>query len=143
MKVCILTAGIGSRMGDISHSLNKAILPTNEGAIISEIISSFDKDTKFVIALGYKSRQVKDYINIAHKDLLKNIDFKIVDNFDKKFSGPGYSLYKCRKFLNEPFFVISCDTIIPKKINLSSSIQKKIYYLVIRLLMIYLKNIVI
>ena len=56
MKVCILTAGIGSRMGDISQSLNKSILPTNKGAIISEIFSSFKKDTKFVIAVGYKKK---------------------------------------------------------------------------------------
>lgn len=125
MKVCILTAGVGSRMGEISNSLNKAILPTNEGAIISEIIKSFDKDTKFIIAVGYKSRQVKDYISIAHKDLSKNISFKLVDNFDKKFSGPGYSLFKCKNFLNEPFFVISCDTIIPNKIKLSNNLQKK------------------
>ena len=74
MKVCILTAGIGSRMGDISQSLNKSILPTKDGAIISEIINYFGKKTKFVIAVGYKKNQVKDYLKIAHPSInAKNI----------------------------------------------------------------------
>ena len=30
-------------MGDISQSLNKSVLPTNNGAIISEIINYFGK----------------------------------------------------------------------------------------------------
>ena len=115
MKVCILTAGMGSRMGNISQALNKSILPTNGGAIISEIISSFKKNTKFVIPVGYKRQQVKDYISIAHSNILQNISYVEVDNYNKKFSGPGYSLFKCKKYLKEPFYVISCDTILPKK----------------------------
>jgi NDP-sugar pyrophosphorylase family protein len=119
MKVCILTAGIGSRMGEISDYLNKAILPTNQGSIISEIFNTFNSNTKFIIALGYKKKLVKDYIKLAHPNILKNITFIEVDNFDGKFSGPGYSLYKCKKKLNSPFFIISCDTLIKtsSKIN--------------------------
>ena len=83
-------------MGDISQSLNKSILPTNDGAIISEIINYFGKKTKFVIAVGYKKDQVKDYLKIAHQNIKKNITFVNIDNFDQNFSGPGYSLYKCK-----------------------------------------------
>ena len=128
MKVCILTAGIGSRMGDISQSLNKSILPTNKGAIISEIFSYFDKNTKFVIAVGYKKRQVKDYISLAHPNIKKNISYVDVDNYDKKFSGPGYSLFKCKKLLNEPFYVTSCDTLLPKNFKLSKKLNQNILF---------------
>ena len=122
MKVCILTAGIGSRMGDISQSLNKSILPTNKGAIISEIFSSFKKDTKFVVAVGYKKKQVKDYIALAHPDMKKNISYVDVDNYNKKYSGPGYSLFKCKKKLMEPFYAISCDTLLPN--NFKANIKQ-------------------
>ena len=125
MKVCILTAGIGSRMGDISQSLNKSILPTNKGAIISEIFSYFKKGTKFVIAVGYKKKQVKDYISLAHPDIKKYISYITVDNYDKEFSGPGYSLFKCKKFLNEAFYVTSCDTLLPKNLVKIFYLEKK------------------
>lgn len=128
MKVCILTAGIGSRMGDISQSLNKSILPTNNGAIISEIINYFGKKTKFVIAIGYKKNQVKDYLKIAHPSIKKNITFVNVDNFNKNFSGPGYSLYKCKKHLNEPFYAISCDTLMPRNFKLIHNLNKNILF---------------
>lgn len=115
-------------MGDISQSLNKSILPTNDGAIISEIINYFEKKTKFVIAVGYKKNQVKDYMKIAHSKIKKNITFVNVDNFDKKFSGPGYSLFKCRKYLNEPFYAISCDTLMPKNFKLTHDKKKNILF---------------
>ena len=128
MKVCILTAGIGSRMGDISQSLNKSILPTNKGAIISEIFSSFKKDTKFVIAVGYKKKQVKDYITLAHPDLIKNIAYVEVDNYNMKFSGPGYSLFKCKKHLMEPFYAISCDTLLPNNFKFNTKLNQNILF---------------
>ena len=128
MKVCILTAGIGSRMGDISQSLNKSILPTNKGAIISEIFSYFKKGTKFVIAVGYKKKQVKDYISLAHPDIKKYISYITVDNYDKEFSGPGYSLFKCKKFLNEAFYVTSCDTLLPKNFQLNKKLSQNILF---------------
>ena len=111
-------------MGKISHTLNKSILPTKKGSIISEIISSFGKKTKFIIAVGYKKQQVKDYISIAHSNIIQNISYVEVDNYNKKFSGPGYSLFKCKKFLQEPFYVISCDTILKKK-NIFEKYHKK------------------
>ena len=37
-KVCILAAGVGSRMGELSQYVNKAILPINYKAVISHII---------------------------------------------------------------------------------------------------------
>ena len=43
-KVCILAAGVGSRMGPLTHNINKAILPINFKAVISLIIEKIDKD---------------------------------------------------------------------------------------------------
>ena len=115
-------------MGDISQSLNKSILPTNKGAIISEIFSAFKIDTKFVIAVGYKKKQVRDYITLAHPDIKKNISYVEVDNYNKKYSGPGYSLFKCKKYLMEPFFVISCDTLLPNEFKLNTKLNQNILF---------------
>lgn len=109
MKVCILTAGKGARMGPIDKNINKALLPIQNKAIISHIIESFSPDDEFVIGLGYFGQQVRDYLNVAYPDRL--FHFVNIDNFDGPGSGPGYSLLCCEKYLQEPFFFIPCDCI--------------------------------
>ena len=39
--VCILTAGVGSRMGKLSDELNKALFVFKDKAIISHIINHY------------------------------------------------------------------------------------------------------
>ena len=53
MKICILAAGKGTRMGEYGTKINKSLLPVRNKAIISHIIDSFDESDEFVIALGY------------------------------------------------------------------------------------------
>ena len=108
--VCILTAGMGSRMGKYSDIVNKSLLPLKNKAIISHIIEFFGVNSNFVIAVGFKSQQVKDYLKIAHPKT--KFTFVKIADFNSINSGPGKSLYACKKFLNRSFFFISCDTII-------------------------------
>lgn len=107
--VCILTAGKGTRMGPLSDVANKSLLPIGPKAAISHIIDGFPEGTPFVIALGYKGEQVRQYLHVAHPEL--DIQFVEVDNFDGVGSGPGYSLSRCMPHLNQPFYFISCDTL--------------------------------
>lgn len=113
MKVCITTAGKGSRMG--AHSaLNKALLPVAGKAAISHIIRQFNEvrhfpDTEFVIALGYQGQQVRDYLELAHPD--ENFTFVEVTHLEGNGSGPGRSLWECRDHLQEPFIYVACDTL--------------------------------
>ena len=107
--VCILTAGIGSRMGPYSSTVNKAILPINFKGLISHIIEKFDKDNRFIIALGHKSKQVKSYIDIAHPHI--NVNYVYVKNYDGHNSGPGHSLYCCKESLKKEFYFVACDTL--------------------------------
>jgi NDP-sugar pyrophosphorylase family protein len=109
LTVCMLTAGKGSRMGEIGRSLNKALLPINGKATISHIINKFPPNTEFVIGLGYLGHQVQQYLHIAHTD--RTFKFVKVDNFEGPGSGPGYSLLCCRKLLQKPFYFVSCDTL--------------------------------
>lgn len=107
--VCILTAGKGSRMGPLADTINKALLPLKGKAIISHIIDSFPADAAFVIATGHHSRQVRDYLAIAHPHLAVN--FVDVDRYEGLGTGPGYSLLCCYHHLQRPFYFVSCDTL--------------------------------
>jgi len=54
-KVFIPTAGIGSRLGDLTNSINKSLVSLDNKPIISHIIDLYPRDAEFVIALGYKT----------------------------------------------------------------------------------------
>ena len=115
MKICILAAGKGTRMGPICKNINKSLLPINNKAIISHIIEKFSKTDSFVIGLGYRAEQVKSYLKAAHSD--KKFEFVKIKNFDGKGSGPGLSLLSCRSHLNEPFIFLPCDCIFSDKLE--------------------------
>ena len=115
MKICILAAGKGTRMGSVCKNINKSLLPLNNKAIISHIIEKFSNADSFVIGLGYKADQVKSYLKAAHPD--KKFEFVKIKNFDGKGSGPGLSLLSCRKYLNEQFIFLPCDCIFSDKLE--------------------------
>ena len=96
-------------MEPFTNILNKSLIPVGDVAAISRIIDSFDSESEFVVPIGYKGSEVKDYIKVAHPDL--KISYVEVDNFIGQGSGPGYSLLKCKELLQCPFVVISCDTL--------------------------------
>lgn len=109
-KVCILTAGVGSRMGHFSESINKGILPIKNKAVISYIIEKFPVDTEIVIAVGHKKDTVIDYLKLAYPDRVFN--FVEVDKYTGPGTGPGYSLLACKKYLDSPFIFSTADTIV-------------------------------
>ena len=109
-KVCILTAGVGSRMLPLTTKINKAILPLGEKAVISHIIDKFSRNAEFVIATGYLSDTVETYLKFAYPE--HNFTFVQIDKYLGDRCGPGYSLLQCERFLQEPFYFVSCDTVI-------------------------------
>lgn len=110
MKISILAAGKGTRMGPVDNNLNKALLPIKNKAVISHIIDFFPEDSEFVIAVGHKKQQVIDYLSTAHSE--KKITFVDVDNIDGPGSGPAYSLLCCKDELQEPFINLPCDALL-------------------------------
>jgi choline kinase len=114
-KFCILSAGRGTRNSDIV-GLHKALLPLENKPVISHIIDGLDENVEIVIAVGYKTDQVRSYVNLIHSD--RNITFVEVDNFDGVGSGPGYSLLCCRDELQESFVFTSVDTLVDNSIDL-------------------------
>ena len=83
--VCILTAGLGTRIKKYSTYINKSLLPLKNKAAISHIIEKFPPNTSFVIAVGHLHHQVKDYLNLAYPK--KKINFIKIDKYFGKNSG--------------------------------------------------------
>lgn len=108
-KLCILAAGKGTRNTSVD-GLHKALLPLENKAVISHIINSVPSTIEIVIAVGYKSEQVKSYVkNVFPR---RDITFVDIENFDGPGSGPGLSLLKCKEHLQTPFIFTSADTIV-------------------------------
>ena len=99
-KVFIPTAGIGARLGIITKNLNKSLVEINNKPIISHIIEKFDVSQEFVIAVGHKSKLVKDYLKIAHP--LIKFQFVNIKKYWKRIWS-WLDINQIKKFLQCPF----------------------------------------
>jgi len=109
-RVCIPTAGTGSRLGDLTKYVNKSLVTVSERPVISHVIDQFPIDAEFIIALGYKGELVREYLEIAYPG--RKFIFVDVEPFEGPGSGLGYTILCCREHLQQPFIFCSNDTII-------------------------------
>ena len=114
-KVCIPTAGTGSRLGELTRYINKSLVGIANRPTICHLIEQFPEDVKFVIALGHKGNLVKEFLGLAYPD--RHFDYANVDLYEGEGSGLGLSLLACKQFLQEPFVFISCDTLVEESIE--------------------------
>ena len=61
--VFIPCAGTGSRLGRLTKNRNKSLIDIGGMPIISHILDKFSIETNFVIALGFESDTLRQYIN--------------------------------------------------------------------------------
>lgn len=115
LKVFIPTAGTGSRLNHLTSNLNKCLIEIGHKPAISYIIENFPENTEFVIALGFDSQKVKDFLKLTYPK--KKFYFSYVDNFSGLKSSLGYTMKCSRKYLQSPFFFCACDSIFSNKIN--------------------------
>lgn len=113
-KVLILTSGIGSRLGELTKNLNKALVPVAGKPTISYVIESYPKEVEFVVTLGYLGDQVREALTKLHPD--RKITFVNVDKFDGPGSSQNYSTLAAKSHLQCPFIFHCCDTIITEPI---------------------------
>ena len=119
MKIFIPTAGIGQRLKNLTTNLNKSLVTIGSKPAISHIIDMFPNHSEFVIAIGFQGEQVKDYLKLAYPK--KKIKFVKIKKFKGFGSGLTRTLLESKKYLQEPFYFISCDTIIKGKIPTSNN----------------------
>jgi choline kinase len=113
-RVCIPTAGTGSRLGDLTKFLNKSLVSISNRPCLSHLIEQFPPDTEFVIALGHKGRLVREFVELAYPE--RQFFFAEVDPFEGPGSGLGLSMLACKQYLQQPFVFLSCDTLVKETI---------------------------
>lgn len=109
-KILITTSGLGSRLGERTNYTNKCLMRVDSRPVISHIIESYPKKSKFVITLGHFGKFVRDFLLLAYPD--KNFTFVEVDNYSRIGSSLGYSILKAKKELQCPFIFHASDSII-------------------------------
>lgn len=113
-KVLIPSAGIGSRLGNFTKSINKALITVGDKPSISHIIEKFPEDVEIVIAVGYKKELLYEFFQLSYPN--RNIILIDVDNYDGEGSGLGYSILQCKTELQCPFIFCSNDTIVEESV---------------------------
>ena len=65
MKVVIFCGGLGTRIRDVAIEVPKPLVPIGERPIVYHVMRyySFFGHTEFILCLGYKSENIKDYFN--------------------------------------------------------------------------------
>jgi len=112
--VLILAAGLGARLKGLTKNVNKGMIPVANKAIISRIIDKFPKEYDFIVALGYKGEELKQYCSLAYPD--RNFTFVNIADYDSESSGPGTSALQCKEHLQRPFYFTVVDCLIEDKI---------------------------
>jgi mannose-6-phosphate isomerase-like protein (cupin superfamily)/thiamine kinase-like enzyme len=108
--LCILAAGIGSRLESYSEHINKGLLPLNNKSIITNLIEKIPDSYEIVIILGYKGEMVEEYCLAAHPD--RDFKFISVDKYEGNGTGPGYSIRQAKEVLQRPFIWVTSDTVV-------------------------------
>lgn len=113
-RVCIPTAGTGSRLGELTKLINKSLVGIANRPTLSHLIEQFPADAEFVIALGHKGHLVREFVELAYPD--RRFFFAEVQPFEGPGSGLGLSLLACKAHLQQPFVFVSCDTLVTEDI---------------------------
>jgi len=108
-KILVTCSGLGSRLGEITNYTNKSLVRIGKKPVLTHIIESYPKGSKFVITLGHYGDHVRQYVKLAHADI--DVTFVNVDKFEGKGSSLAYSLLQARSHLNCAFIFHACDTI--------------------------------
>jgi len=114
-RVFIPTAGVGSRLGNLTKYINKSLVSIAHRPTISHLIEQFPGDCEFVIALGYKGNLVREFLELAYPK--RKFYFESVTPYEGIGSGLGLSLLSCKEYLQEPFVFVSCDTLVKGRIS--------------------------
>ena len=104
MKVVILAGGFGTRISEYTKTIPKPMIPINNIPILIHLINHYRKYNfnEFYIAVGYKSKVIKDYFK---NKKFKNCEIKIVDTGLKTMTGGR--LKRLSKYLGKETFLMT------------------------------------
>jgi len=124
--VLITTSGIGERLGNLTKYTNKSLVRVGDKYGICFIIEAYDKNTEFIITLGYFGHYVKDFLLLAYPKT--SFTFVDIDLYVGKGSSLGYSMIKAISYLQKPFIFHCCDSIVTTKITIPEISSKNMLF---------------
>ena len=136
MKVIILAGGFGTRISEYTSLIPKPMIPINGKPIIEHIMEIYSKFgyKDFYLALGYKSKVIKEYFynyEILNSDFKINLNNKKIIPFNKSNKDwninlidtgintmTGGRLKRLKKYIgNETFLLTYGDAVTDLNIN--------------------------
>ena len=104
MKVVILAGGFGTRISEYTKTIPKPMIPINKVPILIHLINHFKRHdlNEFYIAVGYKSKIIKDYFK---KKKIKNCKINIIDTGLNTMTGGR--LKRLSKYLKKETFLMT------------------------------------
>lgn len=113
-KVLITTSGTGSRLGELTKHINKALVRIGSKPAISHIVEGYPAETRFVVTIGYFGSQVRDFLSLAYPE--RHFEYVEVSNYDGPGSSLGRSMLDAKGLLQSPFIFHACDTLVSQPI---------------------------
>ena len=117
MQAVILAAGMGKRLGDLTKNNTKCMVEVNGTSLIDRVLGQLSHIyglSRVVIVVGYKSRELMDFIGARYDGRLK---IEYIENpiYDK--TNNIYSLALAReKLLEDDTLLIESDLIFDDRI---------------------------
>lgn len=110
MQAVILAAGLGTRMGQLTKTVPKALLKIQDKTILEHNLAELpDEVDEVILVVGYLGEQIRK--SIGEKFLGKSIRY--VSQTELK--GTAHALFLCRNLLHGRFLVLMGDDLYDRK----------------------------
>lgn len=126
MQAVILAAGMGSRLGNLTDKIPKALIDVGGKPLIAHSIEILKENGVggFVIVTGYRAYKLRNYLEEHYSD----IDVEYVHNYKYESTNNIYSLYLAAERVSAPYYILNSDIIFHPGIfrNIHSSDKKNL-----------------
>jgi bifunctional UDP-N-acetylglucosamine pyrophosphorylase/glucosamine-1-phosphate N-acetyltransferase len=110
MQAVILAAGRGTRLGAITKTRSKGMLPILGKPIVERIIENLNKFglKDFILVVGPEDREIREYFQ---REYNLDVNIRFVEQFERL--GTADALRQAAPYINEDFVLSACDIICP------------------------------
>lgn len=114
MKAIILAAGKAKRLQPLTNHTPKCLLPIGGKVILDYQIEALTVNNinDIVILVGFEAEKIKKHL-LAH---YPTIHFIFIENKLFEKTGPAYSFWKAKKFLDESLLYLNADVLFEKSV---------------------------
>ena len=122
MKAVILAAGEGKRLRPFTETMPKVMLPVANKPVLEYVFDAVKNSgiDEIINVVGYKKEVIMEYFK-NYEDI--DITYVVQD----KQLGTAHALLQAKKYINDPFIVLSGDNIIDQS-SISKLIKDKSKY---------------